>query len=545
MPTCCRSTAPRAGSWPTVWAGIAAARSPRALRSKRCWPRFARSPPSPPTPSQRAHPARARRDCSPAQLADPSLGQMRSTIVVLVASDRHAVWGHLGDSRLYRLQAGRVVERTRDHSVSQALVDAGEVDASDQGKHEDRSRLLRCLGKDDGVEPAVHAVEPLCRDDDFLLCTDGFWEALSDTAIAADACGSRDAAGWLARLEARVTRGRPDDNYTASVIRVTSPDLPDSAGLTDCVSVPRTRRCDAPRRPLRRARLFPPHSLHGKRERALRERGRSSQRLCSSLRLGFAPRQPALIQRARAWLSSGQFVAPGADGGPCLPPWRSDAGRARDSNRGPCCRAASSRGSPPPPAGNAPPASGVVTPGPPRRRRRPQGPLRRARRRYQRPRISSRHGDDLPLVHEAIAAAAEGEEVWVGPGTPGAVRSIAKTLHVKGAGPRRLPQPSRAPSGGIEMTAARSPEGLDLRLRDEVGRALVLRGSFAGKGRPFPAKLPRSTSTADFVAQHRSRPSRLPRRRSSRSALTGQIDVGDVAAGAFHMQRLRDGSHRT
>ena len=103
--------------------------------------------------------------------------------------------------------------------MSQALVDAGEVDASDQGRHEDRSRLLRCLGKDDGVEPAVHEVQPLCRGDDFLLCTDGFWEALSDD----DDCQRcvrrrRRQRGWLARLEARITGAATarQDNYTAS-----------------------------------------------------------------------------------------------------------------------------------------------------------------------------------------------------------------------------------------------------------------------------------------------------------------------------------------
>jgi len=130
-----------------------------------------------------------------AQRSDASLAQMRSTIVVLVANDREAVWGHVGDTRLYHLRGGRVVSRTRDHSVSQALVDGGQIDQRQQGVHEDRSWLLRSLGKDG--EPACSTLAgsvALCRDDAFLLCTDGFWEVFDETAVEIDYAGSEDAA---------------------------------------------------------------------------------------------------------------------------------------------------------------------------------------------------------------------------------------------------------------------------------------------------------------------------------------------------------------
>lgn len=162
------------------------------------------------------------------QRAEPALAQMRSTIVVLVADGEYAVWGHVGDSRLYYLQDGRIAARTKDHSVSQALVDAGEVAPHEQGLHEDRSRLLRSLGKEGEAGATVHPVERLHNDDGFLLCTDGFWEALSDTEIAADFCASSSAAGWIERLERRVARRLTagKDNFTALAVRVSSPSLP-------------------------------------------------------------------------------------------------------------------------------------------------------------------------------------------------------------------------------------------------------------------------------------------------------------------------------
>jgi serine/threonine protein phosphatase PrpC len=179
----------------------------------------------------RAHIAQAQATLGVLQSTNPALAQMRSTIVILVSTGRASVWGHVGDSRLYHLRGGQIVARTRDHSVSQALVDVGQVDAHDQGAHEDRSRLLRCLGKEDAEAGAtVSGPHALARGDAFLLCTDGFWEALDDVALALDCAGAEDAGAWVARMEARLRRReRPaHDNYTATAIRLTDDGLPEA-----------------------------------------------------------------------------------------------------------------------------------------------------------------------------------------------------------------------------------------------------------------------------------------------------------------------------
>jgi serine/threonine protein phosphatase PrpC len=179
----------------------------------------------------RAHIAQAQATLGTLQATNPALSQMRSTIVILVSTGRDSVWGHVGDSRLYHLRGGQIVARTRDHSVSQALVDVGQVDAQDQGAHEDRSRLLRCLGKEDAeAGAAVSGPHALARGDAFLLCTDGFWEALDAVAMEVDYAGAEDASEWIERMEARLRRGaRPvHDNYTATAIRLTKDDVPEA-----------------------------------------------------------------------------------------------------------------------------------------------------------------------------------------------------------------------------------------------------------------------------------------------------------------------------
>src|SRR5581483_11686848 len=75
-----------------------------------------------------------------AQQSRPELAGMRTTLVVLACDSRNALWVHLGDSRLYHFRGGRLHCFTKDHSVPQAMVTAGEITQAEVRFHEDRSR---------------------------------------------------------------------------------------------------------------------------------------------------------------------------------------------------------------------------------------------------------------------------------------------------------------------------------------------------------------------------------------------------------------------
>lgn len=147
-----------------------------------------------------------------------SMGRMRSTILVLVANPTHAVVGHVGDTRFYHFRNGRILHQTRDHSVVQSLVDAGELAASEIRHHDDRNLLLRALGDQQPAKPTVlphpMAIE---RGDAFLLCTDGFWVNVLDLEMEVDLAKSANPGEWVASMQTRL-RQRVDgshDNYTA------------------------------------------------------------------------------------------------------------------------------------------------------------------------------------------------------------------------------------------------------------------------------------------------------------------------------------------
>jgi serine/threonine protein phosphatase PrpC len=162
---------------------------------------------------ERAHDAVVAR-----RLVNPALSKMRSTLVLLVSDGIRARWAHLGDSRLYALTGGSVVYRTRDHSVVQALLAAGEIKPEQAAHHEDRNRLMRCLGQDEAPRPTISdPLMTLHHDDAFLLCTDGLWESITELELELDFAAAAEPAAWLTRIEQRVVhRARPgSDNYTA------------------------------------------------------------------------------------------------------------------------------------------------------------------------------------------------------------------------------------------------------------------------------------------------------------------------------------------
>jgi serine/threonine protein phosphatase PrpC len=155
---------------------------------------------------------------------DTTLMGMRTTIVVLVSDLKTALWGHVGDSRLYFFKQGRLERQTSDHSVPQAMVDARQLKPSEIRHHEDRNRLLRSLGGREElratIEEKAHSIRP---GDAFLLCSDGFWEYVTETAMEVDLAKSGSPSDWVRFMELRIRAAAPEeqDNYTAVAVFAT------------------------------------------------------------------------------------------------------------------------------------------------------------------------------------------------------------------------------------------------------------------------------------------------------------------------------------
>ncbi len=116
--------------------------------------------------------------------SDPTLHGMGTTLTVAGTLGNDLVLGHVGDSRAYLLRGSNLKQLTRDHTLAQALIDAGVANSDDPAPRSMRHVLTAAIGSlDERTEPQVQRFR-LLSGDQLLLCTDGLTEMVDDDYIA-------------------------------------------------------------------------------------------------------------------------------------------------------------------------------------------------------------------------------------------------------------------------------------------------------------------------------------------------------------------------
>ena len=111
---------------------------------------------------------------------EPGLKGMGTTVSAAgIAGDRLVI-ATVGDSRVYVLRGGVLVQVTRDQSLASALVAAG-IDP--RQAEQAGSAILQALGVGADVDPSLSIIE-LRRGDRVLLCSDGLHGLVGDPALA-------------------------------------------------------------------------------------------------------------------------------------------------------------------------------------------------------------------------------------------------------------------------------------------------------------------------------------------------------------------------
>ena len=101
----------------------------------------------------------------------------RTTLVAAVLQDGKVTWIHCGDSRLYWVRDGQLVERTRDHSYSEMRKVSGALAPAN------RNVLFTCLGSPSKPIFDVSETRRLEEGDQLMLCSDGLWGAVPTPEI--------------------------------------------------------------------------------------------------------------------------------------------------------------------------------------------------------------------------------------------------------------------------------------------------------------------------------------------------------------------------
>ena len=144
---------------------------------------------------------------------------MGTTVVLaLFRNDRVYVAG-IGDSRGYRFRDGRIEQLTKDHSLAQALLEAGTITAEELPNHKFNHVLYLYLGSKDarGGPEDVKAAE-VRAGDRFLLASDGLTGVVHDAQLAEVVAGSDDPQTSARTLIKLALDNNSKDNVTCLVI---------------------------------------------------------------------------------------------------------------------------------------------------------------------------------------------------------------------------------------------------------------------------------------------------------------------------------------
>ncbi len=147
------------------------------------------------------------------------------TAAALVQEDGEELFAlvNVGDSRVYRLQNGELLQLTDDHSLVEEMVREGKLTREEATVHPQRSIITRALGMEPAIEVDWWELIPY-RGDRLLLCSDGLTNELNDDRIAAtlrQVADPKEAARELVR-QARAEGG--GDNITVVVVDVVDDD---------------------------------------------------------------------------------------------------------------------------------------------------------------------------------------------------------------------------------------------------------------------------------------------------------------------------------
>lgn len=156
-----------------------------------------------------------RRICSMA--ADEGIRSGTTLSLLFFYRDRYLL-KHVGDSRIYRIGKKQAVQISEDHTWCQQEIKKGFLTKKEAEMHNLRHVLVNALGagqtvRIDTVLDRVHS------GDCFLICSDGFYQYLSEAELVQLMGGWGTAKAKLSLAFQRVKESEADDNLTAILIQ--------------------------------------------------------------------------------------------------------------------------------------------------------------------------------------------------------------------------------------------------------------------------------------------------------------------------------------
>jgi protein phosphatase len=149
----------------------------------------------------------------------PQLRRMCTTLTAVVLDRGEALAAHVGDSRLYLIREGQILQLTKDHTLAAERASFGLISKERLRNHPDRCVLTRSVGREliVGVD---RITRELVQDDVLIVCSDGLYNALDETEFPRVVENLDASSGCRALIDAANSIGALD-NVTAAMVRIT------------------------------------------------------------------------------------------------------------------------------------------------------------------------------------------------------------------------------------------------------------------------------------------------------------------------------------
>jgi serine/threonine protein phosphatase PrpC len=151
-------------------------------------------------------------------LEHPEFRGMGTTATVAGVLGDTVYLAQVGDSRAYLVRGGVAQQITKDQSLMQKLVEAGELTPEEAEQSERRNIILQALGPEPNIKVDLTA-QQLRRGDTLVLCSDGLSGQVRTDEIATVVSEEKDLMAACKRLIDRANENGGPDNITVIAAR--------------------------------------------------------------------------------------------------------------------------------------------------------------------------------------------------------------------------------------------------------------------------------------------------------------------------------------
>jgi len=150
--------------------------------------------------------------------AHPEARGMGTTTTAAGVLGERCYLTQVGDSRAYLIRNGQAHQLTKDQSLMQRLVEAGELTEEEAAQSERRNIILQALGPDPRVKVDL-TYQEVRKGDVLVLCSDGLSGQVKNEEIAQVVSGTPDVRTACERLIALANERGGPDNITVVLAR--------------------------------------------------------------------------------------------------------------------------------------------------------------------------------------------------------------------------------------------------------------------------------------------------------------------------------------